>query len=218
MQFILQFYNRDQFCWKTTHSILKPTSLLFSICCCWHIKGFLFRSCVSQKWDPCLTRERKKKEIKWGRCMTQFYPYRNWNGFYVVGFQMDAVTPLCFPNFQNEVLALRVTSAVDFSTVLGLLRFPFTEENFINVRPLFLLFPLLKCCLFFPCWPLCLFQILQKCDCVELFFSVASAESRTGKMSVQSVLALLVGFTASSPELGWTHQQSHACKLNYAAF
>lgn len=48
----------------------------------------------------------------------------------------NAVTPICFPNFQNEVLAPADASAVDSSTVLTLLRFPLTGRETPGVSTL----------------------------------------------------------------------------------
>lgn len=48
----------------------------------------------------------------------------------------NAVTPLCFPNFQNEVLALADASAVDSSAVPTLLRFPLAGRETSGVSAL----------------------------------------------------------------------------------
>lgn len=54
----------------------------------------------------------------------------------------NAVTPLCSPNFQNEVLAPADASAVDSSAVPTLLRFPLAgREDLRSLRPLPILFP-----------------------------------------------------------------------------
>lgn len=48
----------------------------------------------------------------------------------------NAVTPLCFPNFQNEVLALADASAVNSSAVPTLLRFRFAGTEAPGVSAL----------------------------------------------------------------------------------
>lgn len=70
------------------------------------------------------------------RCTTNerldFSSLRGLNVFHIVGLWMDAgnaVTSLCFPNFQNEVLAAVDAGAVDFSTVPTMLRFPRTGRE-----------------------------------------------------------------------------------------
>lgn len=47
----------------------------------------------------------------------------------------NAVTPLCFPNFQNEVLALADASAVDSRAVPTLLRFPLAGRERLQESP-----------------------------------------------------------------------------------
>lgn len=57
MQFILQLRNKEQFYPETTQSRFKPNRLLFSICFCSQIKGFLYTKyhLKHSQRNPCTT-------------------------------------------------------------------------------------------------------------------------------------------------------------------